>query len=286
MSWIPYKMNEQIHIAEMYSFFKYYYDKNYYFPGEMHPFWECVYVLEGSICVTADNRLYKLTQGELIFHKPFEMHKFHIEDDGVSTVVIFSFSAEGELCKKLSDKVFALNENQKKLIIELLNYAESKAENQTVDEIIIDMYLTPLKKDANYSQIVLTYLYRLMLSLNESAVVAHTNNSRDAGVFARAVEYMNERIYVNLSVDEIAYEVGVSTAGLKRIFSRHAGMGVHKFFLKLKLKFSLQMLELGMSVTEVSDKLGFSSQAYFSRVFKREMGISPSTYTGEQKISI
>ena len=283
MFWPSFKIEEQINISEMFSFFKAKYDKTYYFAGEMHPFWECVYVIEGSVCATADERMYNLSKGEVIFHKPFEMHKFHITDDAVATVIIFSFSAEGKLCQKLCDKVFTLSDEQKNIMGELLNYADSKSGNPEPDGIVIDMYLKPFESDPNYSHTVVSYLYRFMLSLSESAEISQASTTRDSGIFSKAVEYMNASICKNPSVDEIARYVGVSTAGLKRIFMRYAGLGVHSFFLKLKLKSAAQMLECGVSVTEVSEKLGFSSQAYFSRAFKRETDIPPSKYSDMQK---
>ncbi len=278
MIWTPYRINEQIHISEMYSFFKYYYDKSYYFAGEMHPFWECVYVASGEICAIADDRVYNLSSGSLIFHKPLETHKFHITNDETATIIIFSFSAEGNLCSKLCDKVFVLSDMQKSIMEELLRYADEKTGYLHPDTIMIDMYLTPFEEDVTYSQTVLSYIYRLMLSLAENAMLSNTSISRDSVIFSKAVDYMKNRICENPTLDEIAMHSEVSVAQLKRIFTYYAGLGVHKFFLKLKLKSAAQMLSCGLTVTEVSDKLGFSSQAYFSKAFKRETNVSPSEY--------
>lgn len=278
MLWIPYKINEQIHISEMYSFFKYYYDKSYYFAGEMHAFWECVYVASGEICAIADDRVYNLSAGSLIFHKPLETHKFHITSDETATIIIFSFSAEGDLCTKLCDKVFVLSDEQKSIIASLLQYADEKTGYPQPDTIMIDMYLTPFKDDVTYSQTVISYIYRLMLSLAENAKLSATSMSRDSIIFSKAVDYMKNHICENPTLDEIARHSEVSVAQLKRIFSYFAALGVHKYFLNLKIKSAAQMLSCGLSVTEVSDKLGFSSQAYFSKAFKREMVSSPSEY--------
>ena len=79
-------------------------------------------------------------------------------------------------------------------------------------------------------------------------------------------------------MEEIAAAVHLSVSALKRIFKKYAGMGVHKYFLKLKLKTAIELLENGDSVTEIAKKLNFSSQAYFTNVFKRETGESPSLY--------
>ena len=67
---------EQIHITSMHSLFKIHYECGFEFPGETHDFWECLYILDGELCVSADERIYNMSQGELIFHKPLEFHKF------------------------------------------------------------------------------------------------------------------------------------------------------------------------------------------------------------------
>ena len=89
---------------------------------------------------------------------------------------------------------------------------------------------------------------------------------------------MKSNLSRTLSVDELAREARVSKTALKEIFSRCGGMGVHKYFLKLKLSRASKLLKRGVSVTDVASELGFSSQAYFSSAFKREVGVSPLEY--------
>ncbi|MGN0492964.1 MAG: cupin domain-containing protein, partial [Acutalibacteraceae bacterium] len=50
-------------------------DKDFFFAGESHDFWEAVFVSKGEITATADERIYKLSQGMLLFHKPMEFHR-------------------------------------------------------------------------------------------------------------------------------------------------------------------------------------------------------------------
>ena len=93
--WRAFPINEQIHISDLYSLFQIHYDKDYEFAGETHNFWECLYVMDGEVCVSADERVYNLKSGEIIFHKPLELHKFTVTSNGGVDVLIFSFSAEG-----------------------------------------------------------------------------------------------------------------------------------------------------------------------------------------------
>ena len=167
---------------------------------------------------------------------------------------------------------------QKSIMTNLMQYAEEKSDHPNPDTIMIDMYLTPFKEDVIYSQTVISYIYTLMLSLDENAKLSDTSMSRDSVIFSKAVDYMKNCICENPTLDEIATHSKVSVAQLKRIFSYYAGLGVHKFFLNMKLKSAAMMLSCDMTVTEVSDKLGFSSQANFSKAFKRETNVSPSEY--------
>ena len=88
--------------------------------------------------------------------------------------------------------------------------------------------------------------------------------------------YMNAHIEENPTVEEIAKHIGVSGSGIKRVFNKYSYMGVHKYFLAMKIKTATELLKQGVSVARVAERLGFSSQGNFSAVYKRETGTNPS----------
>ena len=279
MKWKPYSINEQICISEFYTMFKRICEKSYIFSGESHNFWECVYVISGSICVSADERVYNMSAGEMIFHKPYELHKFHTIGENAAELFIFSYSAEGELCDYFCDKVFYLSEKQRKTIESLIDYMQNRINelNINIENGREDMYLIPFKELPTYSQTVAVQIYSLLFSLFGSSEDIPVSTSHDSVIFGEAVNYMNSRIYENPSIAEISKKVGISRAGLTRTFKKYSGLGVHKYFLKLKLKLAAEMLENGVSVTAAAEKLGFSSQGYFTKAFRRETGVLPSS---------
>lgn len=272
MKWVASHINESVRIKEMYTFFRTLYDNTFTFSGETHDFWECVYVLSGEISVSADERVYDLKKGQIIFHKPLELHKFHVTDKSGAELIIFSFSAEGELLSFLKDKVFSLNLIQENIMRELISYADTYADKSAGQR----MFLSAFESSKTYSQTVSLFLQRLFLSLSENNVVLESSNEHESKVFSTAVSFMNESLNEKPTIEEIASRANVSVSSLKRIFTKFAGMGIHKYFLKLKLKRAAELLVEGRSVTEVSEKLGFSSQGYFTKTFKRETGVLPS----------
>lgn len=277
MVWLAYSIKEQIRITDMYSLFEIHYDNGYEFPGESHNFWECLYVMEGEVCVSGDERVYNLSQGAIIFHKPLELHKFIVNGAKGADLLIFSFAAEGPLTSYLRNKVFELSHAQKKIIDSLLSYVHSQVREMPCEETVVRLYLELFHTLPTYSQMLTTYLQQLMLSLAEKGAVSTASAAPDAIIFSNAINYLNSNIHRQPTVREIARYCNVSEASIKRIFEKYAGIGVHKYLLKLKIKVAAELLQDGESVSNVAEKLGFNSQSYFSRAFKRETGMMPSS---------
>lgn len=265
-----YRIKRGIEIKCMYSLFEQHFCDGYSFPGESHDFWECMCVLDGSIRVSGGERVYSLGADDIIFHKPMEQHKFYVESSGGARALIFSFSAEGKLMKKLS--VFHLSYEQKKAVLSLLDYMHAY-EEEVSD---YNSYITKFEKIPEYSQMVCCCITRLFLMLCIDGRIAETADDADAEVFGSAVGFMSENLNMNFSVEDIAEKCHISATGLKRVFKKLAGTGVHKYFLRIKINKATQLLRHGKNVGETAEELGFDDSGYFSKVYKRETGMSPS----------
>ena len=276
--WSYNEINEIIKIKQIFSFFEQECSKEYDFKGEQHNFWECLYIKKGGICVSADERIYRLKENQIIFHKPMEFHKFYVESKDGAEIFVMSFSMEGEYADYFKNKVFTLSYEQKRIIEELLKYFHIKEKTVEIpkDTSIFNKYHYPFEQIQTFSQMITTYMYQLFLSLADSGEVFGMYQNDDSDTFKKAVKYMIANISLPLSIKMIADYCNVSIATLKRIFTRYTGVGVHKYFLSLKIKRAKELLISGESVTATAEKLGFSSQGYFSLTFKRETGVSPS----------
>ncbi|MBE7029361.1 MAG: helix-turn-helix domain-containing protein [Ruminococcaceae bacterium] len=278
MIWKPVYIKEQIRIDSFYSFFVATREKDFNFTGETHNFWEILYVIKGNVGVSADDLVYELSQGDIIFHKPMEMHKFYILGSKATTLTA-SFDMQGALCDYFKDKVFRLSHEQQGIIKKLISFANMNSyANDTLDDNMTDI-LSYAKNNSLYLNKISTYLHELFLSLGEKGTISDISTATDALVFKNAVNYMNENIYNNPKVSEIAKHCFLSESGLKRLFTKYAGLSIHRYFLKLKFKAAIELLSNGISVSEVAQMLNFSSQSYFSTSFKKEYGVSPTEYS-------
>ena len=268
-----------IKIERIFSVFEEKFDYNFNFAGEVHNFWECVFVAKGSACVSADCRVYNLSEGEIIFHKPLELHKFFIDCKKGAKLYIFSFAASGELTEKIANLVCKTTDFQKEILDSLYNYLREKyAKTEINSNHKKDEFLKyfPLLKNPIIAQTVSTYISQLILSVSENSSLSTPASNYDTEIFRKAIEQLNDNINTSLSVCQLSKTLNISESTLKRVFKKYADVSIHKYFLMLKIQKATLLLEEGLSVCEVSERLGFSSQAYFSVCFKRETGKNPS----------
>ncbi len=278
MIWKSYGINELVKIDSMYSLSTPIYDFGYNFAGETHNFWECVYVKSGSIEVSADDRILRLEKGQIIFHKPLELHKFYVDSADGTELLIFSYDLVGDIQQSLTDRAFTLNDKQSEFIRGIEECIDAQTDSNA---LYTRRYIELFEKVPSLSQKIVSYLQLLFLSLAENGCQSEQILSGEAKLFRKAINYMNDAISSGISVNELAEKLNISTSTLKRLFDKYAGMSVHKYFTAIKIKTATSLLSSGLSVGTVAERLGFSSSAYFSAVYKRETGNVPSSINKE-----
>ena len=83
----------------------------------------------------------------------------------------------------------------------------------------------------------------------------------------------------SFDVDHFASEMGMSRASLYRKIKALTGEGPSSFIKSMRLKRAAQLLGSGMfKISDVLTYIGILDQSYFSRVFKQEFGVAPTTY--------
>jgi YesN/AraC family two-component response regulator len=88
----------------------------------------------------------------------------------------------------------------------------------------------------------------------------------------------------DFSIDDICREVGVSRVQLYRKVKALIGYNVNDYILTVRLqKAKFLLTDMQLTICDVAYKVGFSSQAYFSTVFKSKFSLTPSEYRERKK---
>jgi AraC family transcriptional regulator len=92
-----------------------------------------------------------------------------------------------------------------------------------------------------------------------------------------AKSFLACRVSENVTLQEIAREVGVSPFHFARIFQQQTGLPLHRYLTLFRLRVSLERLsDHKNDLTSLAFDLGFSSHSHFTDVFRREFGKTPS----------
>ena len=90
-----------------------------------------------------------------------------------------------------------------------------------------------------------------------------------------AIHVINSEQELPISMDE-AWDFFSTPRNLEKIFQRNLSTTPKKYYLDIRLKESLHLLEnTNISITGISQLTGFSSQSYFSQCFKERYNSSP-----------
>lgn len=275
--WEPHKIEKLFSITEFYSAFLRICSEDFFFKGESHDFWEMVYVIEGNVIITADERVIKLSKNQLAFHKPNEFHTLRACGEKGASIFVMSFSADGCFMEKFNKKILLLQPNQTKELMRIHDFLRECSGTPNITSSFtpyIDNVFENMCNVQKFKNLLENFLINVSEVRSEERLV--TNN--ETIIYRDAISIIDEAVCENLTVEEIADRCNVSVAYLKKIFSKYAGIGVHSCVLNAKIAYAKQMFDSGSSVTAVSQKLSFSCANYFSIVFKRETGMSPREY--------
>lgn len=123
-------------------------------------------------------------------------------------------------------------------------------------------------------QFITTLVYQPLITS-----ITETNNP-----VSKSINFMKKHIDQPLTISELASEQSLSISRYSEVFKFETGSSPISYFIHLKMQKSCQYLYFtNMSIKEIAVAVGFSDPYYFSRMFKKVLGISPSKYKSEYK---
>ena len=102
----------------------------------------------------------------------------------------------------------------------------------------------------------------------------------------QAVRYIHENYRNAISLSDIADDCNVSKVHLSRKFKEKTGVGINEYIVLYRLKRAKELLltKDKMSICEVAFDCGFNDSNYFSWLFKKKQGVTPSQYRKNTKV--
>ncbi len=215
--------------------------------------------------------------GTLIIIPPFCVHQLYHESGKVYERYILSINThwlDSVFCNK-KDTFTYLKDSSKPI---LLSPKLSQREKWMLE---LDKLLS---LPSLISPEALSCFFDLLSTLNQMVDTLSAENNRQLPISAtqkrinEMISYIQEHIYENLTVSDLAAHFYLHPDYLSRLFKKHAHISINRYIILQKIATAQTLLREGFAVAQVQEKLGYSSYAYFFKTFQKNTGLSPSKY--------
>ncbi len=125
---------------------------------------------------------------------------------------------------------------------------------------------------------VLRFLNEILITISERIQFEARTNSESA-LALKIKDLLDEAIYGKADIDEIAAKLYISKSSVYREFEKFYGGTPYQYVLNHKIERAKSLLQrTNYSIADIAERLAFSDEFYFSNLFKRKTGLSPSAY--------
>lgn len=260
------RVDSQLRVEGIYTFFYQEKEQGFLFPGESHPMGELTYVDQGAMHSVAEGQDLLLKQGDLVIYGPGQWHMQYADIGVAPRYVTLSFDVSGADLAPLLNRKFTAPQNVVSVLTNMLR------EQERMDAYSNDIILSQLN-------LLLLLLLREAASPKggklQTANAIHSENE----IIRQAQQYISAHIREKLSVPLVARQVDVSPSYLTALFHKNLQISPGEYIRRIKLQESKQMIrENNLNFTEIAAELQYSTVHHFSRQFKEKFGITPTEY--------
>ncbi len=245
-----------------------------------HNYYEFYFFLQGEIELNIGGRTFPMTAGDVVLIPPGIEHRTFNRNESVPyRRFVFWVSQE------YYEQIQATNPDYSYIVTQavhkqhyvyhngmgIFNALHSKC-YRLLEEIHTERF-------GKESMITLC-INDLMLHLNRMAYEnLHPVKLREnKNLYINLIQYIEEHIEEDLSLDKLADEFFISKYHIAHIFKENLGMSIHQYITKKRLDMCRNALLSGTNISKTFHTYGFKDYSAFFRAFKKEYGLSPKEY--------
>ena len=155
--------------------------------------------------------------------------------------------------------------------------------------LIIDLVRNDMKCSQSEGESVLAsnVLASSVLAGSSPAVhISSTKSHKDRTIIRQIQDYFENHLGdSSLTLQQVCKDNCVSSALLQQIFRSNLGTAVIEYYNNLRIERAMHLIQIGKyNMTEISEILGYNSLHYFSKCFKKAVGIPPTAYASSIEV--
>lgn len=245
----------------------------YEMPFHWHVEYEMIIVKKGRLKLILDGKSFYVNEGESAFISGGVVHG-GMPEECEYYCIVFDLAAlfkDVALCSK-SVAIFLTNADCFTGV-----YGAERKQSAIMREILYSMQ----NRDNGYDLNVIGLLWKLLGAFVSEPVISEGEqiNKSQRQKLKDVLSYIRKNIDKNITLEELAQVSGMSPRYFCRVFKSMTGRTPIEYVNYYRIETASQMLiTTGESVTDIALNCGFNDMSYFSKMFKKLKGISPSKF--------
>lgn len=130
-----------------------------------------------------------------------------------------------------------------------------------------------------FEELISLLLRNIFILISRNLIKANRADNSLENEVELAMHYFRENYRSEINVEDYALSRGMSASNFYRVFKQISGSTPLQFILKLRLSNAQNLLEnSNLTIAEIASAVGYENPLYFSRLFNKHIGVSPSEY--------
>ena len=225
-----------------------------------------IYCVDGKGYLTLDDSKQPIKAGELFIMQPNTPHAYQANEEQAWTVYWCHF--QGEQAQNFFDYTYI--QQSSPIIRNMTDIDFLQAFRELIETVRDNAQLSGFIHASNLFRHILTKIVLL---------VKQGDKYENGLSIPKIQQYMRTNINKHINLEELAVLCHCSKYHFARQYQLLVGISPLKHFIELKMEHACFLLEqTSLSMSEIASQLGYDDALYFSRVFRKVLGLSPSAY--------
>lgn len=229
--------------------------------------YQLLYIAAGQVHFFINGQERVVTAGNIVVYLPGQPQEYVYYKDDKTDVYWVHFT--GSDVEKIIDYYnIRLSEN-------IIYIGTSPDYQWLFGQIIQEMQLCRPR----FEELISLLLRNIFILISRNLIGANRADNSLENEVELAMHYFRENYRSEVNVEDYALSRGMSASNFYRVFKQISGSTPLQFILKLRLSNAQNLLEnSNLTIAEIASEVGYENPLYFSRLFHKHIGVSPSEY--------
>ncbi len=253
------------------------------FAWHWHPEIELTFILNGEMVYQVNDQIYKLHTGQGLFCNTNALHTGHMLHEKDCEYLSVTFHPR--MIYGFENSVIHRELVEPVLHNQALGSVVFEGREQWEKEILWDMEKIEKTEDGEdfplRIQELLLRIWRnlVMYGCGRQTEQKALTQGRDLERIRKVLDFLHSHYAERITLEQVAEQMNLCRSESCRFFKKYMKQSVFDYLIDYRIQKSIAFLLNGEdSVTEIAMKVGFSSPAYFTKVFKEKMQCTPLNY--------